>query len=135
VARIASRITVATTPLVTALVILAPSAAAQNLSTRPQPTPFTVGPGILNRDDVVRAMIREYPTALRDAGIGGTVRIYFFIDAGGAVGNILVDQSSGNEALDQAALDVAAVYRFSPARDGDTPVPVWVSFPITFQVR
>jgi protein TonB len=115
--------------------VSAPGLAAQDLSTRPQPTPYTVAPSILNRDDVVRAMVREYPTALRDAGIGGTVRIYFFIDAGGTVGNTLIDQSSGNEALDQAAFNVAAIYRFSPARNGDTPVPVWVSFPITFQVR
>ena len=34
-----------------------------------------------------------------------------------------------------AALAVADVYRFSAALNRDKKVPVWVSFPITFQVR
>jgi len=38
-------------------------------------------------------------------------------------------------ALDAAALAVADVYRFSAALNRDKVVPVWVSFPITFQVR
>ena len=40
-----------------------------------------------NRADVVRAMEREYPPLLRDAGIGGTVRVYFFIDENGSCTN------------------------------------------------
>jgi TonB family protein len=111
------------------------SARAQDLGTTPQFTPYTVAPTILNRDEVQRAMIREYPDRLREAGIGGTVRVYFFIRDDGTVGNTLIDTSSGNEALDQTALRIAGVYRFSPALDRDQRVPVWVSFPITFQVR
>ena len=106
-----------------------------DLSAAPTFTPFTVAPSILNRDDVVRAMEREYPPLLRDAGIGGTVRVYFFIDENGQVQDNRIDQSSGHQALDDAALKVAGVYRFSPALNRDKKVPVWVSFPITFQVR
>jgi len=106
-----------------------------DLSAAPTFTPFTVAPSILNRDDVVRAMEREYPPLLRDAGIGGTVRVYFFIDENGQVQDHRIDQSSGHQALDDAALKVAGVYRFSPALNRDKKVPVWVSFPITFQVR
>ena len=80
-------------------------------------------------------MEREYPPLLRDAGIGGTVRVYFFIDEGGAVQDFRIDESSGHQALDDAALAVADVYRFSAALNRDKKVPVWVSFPITFQVR
>ncbi|MEQ9398348.1 MAG: energy transducer TonB [Longimicrobiales bacterium] len=106
-----------------------------DLSAAPTFTPFTVAPSILNRNDVIRAMEREYPPLLRDAGIGGTVRVYFFIDEGGSVQDYRIDQSSGHQALDEAALNVAEVYRFSPALNRDKKVPVWVSFPITFQVR
>ncbi|MDZ7780244.1 MAG: TonB family protein [Gemmatimonadota bacterium] len=106
-----------------------------NLSDEPTFTPFTVAPEIQNRSEVVRAMEREYPSLLRDAGIGGTVRVYFFIDENGRVQDFRIDQSSGHDALDQAALDVAEVYQFSPALNRDQQVPVWVSFPITFQVR
>lgn len=112
-----------------------PEEKATDISAAPTFTPFTVAPSILNRDDVVRAMEREYPPLLRDAGIGGTVRVYFFIDENGQVQDHRIDQSSGHQALDDAALKVAAIYRFSPALNRDKKVPVWVSFPITFQVR
>jgi protein TonB len=112
-----------------------PEEQATDLSSAPTFTPFTVAPSILNRTEVVRAMEREYPPLLRDAGIGGTVRVYFFIDEGGAVQDTRIDQSSGHQALDDAALAVAGVYRFSAALNRDKKVPVWVSFPITFQVR
>ena len=98
-------------------------------------TPFTKAPSILNRAEIVQAMAERYPPLLRDAGIGGTARVYFFIEADGRVGNVLLDQGSGHPALDAAALAVARVYRFSPALNRDAEVPVWVSFPITFQVR
>jgi protein TonB len=97
--------------------------------------PFTVAPRIRNLDEVVRAMERAYPRTLRDAGLGGTVHVLFSIDEDGAVRAFEIDRSSGYPALDDAALSVAEVYRFSPALNGDQRVPVWVSFPITFQVR
>ena len=112
-----------------------PAEVATDLAAAPTFTPYTVAPSILNRDEVVRAMIREYPALLRDAGIGGTVRVYFFIDEDGQVRDTRIDQSSGHQALDDAALAVSEVYRFSAALNRDKKVPVWVSFPITFQVR
>jgi protein TonB len=112
-----------------------PEEAATDIASAPTFTPFTVAPSILNRDEVVRAMTREYPPLLRDAGIGGTVRVFFFIDEGGEVKDFRIDQSSGHQALDDAAIAVAGVYRFSAALNRDKKVPVWVSFPITFQVR
>ena len=80
-------------------------------------------------------MEREYPPLLRDAGIGGTVTVFFFIDENGQVQDYRIDQSSGHQALDDAALAVADVYRFTAALNRDKKVPVWVSFGITFQVR
>lgn len=112
-----------------------PEEAATDLSAAPTFTPFTVAPSIQNRNEVIRAMEREYPPLLRDAGIGGTVKVYFFIDENGQVQDTRIDQSSGHSALDDAAMNVAEVYRFSPALNRDKKVPVWVSFPITFQVR
>lgn len=102
------------------------------LTAEPTFTPFTEAPAIRNRDEVLAAMESEYPQLLRQAGIGGTVRVYFLISETGRVADVRLDQTSGHEALDRAALDVASVYRFTPALDGDEPTPVWVSFPITF---
>lgn len=101
----------------------------------PSFTPFTVAPSILNRQQIITAMTESYPPLLRDAGIGGTVKVYFFIDSDGTVGDVRLDQGSGHPAIDDAALAVASVYRFAPARNQNEAVPVWVSFPITFQVR
>ncbi len=112
-----------------------PEEASVDLSAAPTFTPYTVAPSILNRNEVIRAMEREYPPLLRDAGIGGTVLIYFFIDEDGLVQDRRVNESSGHQSLDDAALAVSEIYRFTPAMNRDKKVPVWVSFPITFQVR
>lgn len=98
-------------------------------------TPYTVAPSVLNTDEIVRAMERAYPPMLRDAGIGGTVHVLFHIDEDGAVQDFRVQESSGHAALDEAALAVAELYRFSPALNRDRSVAVWVAFPITFRVR
>ena len=106
-----------------------------DLSDQPTFTPFTAPPRLLNLATVQEALTREYPTVVRDSGIGGTVQIWFHIDAEGLVQKTLLNQSSGYPVLDQAAMNVADVYRFSPARNRSERVPVWVSLPITFQVR
>ena len=98
-------------------------------------TPFTNAPRILNRQQIIGALTESYPPLLRDAEIGGTVKVFFFIRADGTVGDARIDQSSGHAALDAAALAVAHVYRFSPALNYSEAVPVWVSLPISFQVR
>ena len=100
----------------------------------PRFTPFTVAPEILNRDEIVDAMARVYPPVLRDASIGGVVMVYFYIDETGRVKTTRVAQSSGYAQLDDAAIQVSELYRFSPALNRDQKVPVWVSFPVTFAV-
>jgi TonB family protein len=45
-----------------------------------------------------------------------------------------VNETSGFEALDQAAANVATVMRFTPAQNRDQTVAVWVQVPIRFQV-
>jgi TonB family protein len=99
---------------------------------RPLFTPFSVAPRVLNAEEVRREMMRAYPSELRDEGIGGTVEVYFFIDEDGHVQANRINSSSGHPTLDDAALAVAGVYRFSPALNRDAPRPVWVTFPITF---
>jgi protein TonB len=106
-----------------------------DLSAAPTFTPFTVKPDIRNRSEVARALEREYPPLLRDAGIGGTVNVWFFIDEGGKVVRTQVDKSSGHKALDDAAVAVAGIIQFTPALNRDKRVPVWISLPITFTAR
>jgi protein TonB len=112
-----------------------PQEAAVDLGAEPTFTPFTVAPTILNVEEVRQAMVDAYPTMLRGAGIGGTVRVFFFINQNGTVEDYRIQQSSGFEQLDAAALAVAGLYRFSPALNRDKKVPVWVLFPIEFRVK
>ncbi len=106
-----------------------------DISAAPVFTPMTVRPEIRNRGEVQAALMREYPPILRDAGIGGTVVVWFFITEDGIVQDKRVSQTSGQIQFDEAALKVADVFRFSPALNRDQRVQVWIEVPITCQVR
>ncbi len=104
------------------------------ISAAPVFTPMTVRPEIRNRREVQAALMSEYPPMLRDAGVGGTVVVWFFITEDGVVQDKRVSQSSGQRQFDEAALKVADVFRFTPALNRDRRVQVWIEVPITFQV-
>ncbi len=106
-----------------------------NLASNPVFTPMTVRPELRNRAEVIAALMREYPAILRDAGVGGQVMVWFFISEIGQVLDSRIEKSSGHTQLDEAALKVAAVYRFTPALNRDQTVQVWIQLPITFQVQ
>jgi len=112
-----------------------PTETSVDIASAPTFTPMTVRPEIKNRRAVIQAMERGYPPILRDAGIGGQVLVWFFINEQGRVIDNRIANSSGNAQLDDAALRVASIYEFTPALNRDQVVPVWVQIPITFQVR
>jgi len=49
--------------------------------------------------------------------------------------NTELKTSSGYPVLDEAALKIAPLMRFTPALNRDKKVKVWVSLPITFNTR
>lgn len=107
-----------------------------DVSEAPVWTPHEVKPGLLNAGDYLRALERRYPPLLRDAGVGGTVLLWVYVDATGAVGNTRVVSSSGEPQLDLIAEEVMReVARFRPALNRDRVVPVWVQIPVTFEAR
>lgn len=113
-----------------------PSQAGEaDISAAPTFTPYTVAPELKNREQVREALLREYPPMLRDAGIGGTVVVWFFIDENGKVLKAQINKSSGYPMLDAAALRIANLYQFTPALNRDRRVKVWVSIPIHFTTR
>jgi len=111
------------------------SASSEDISKAPTFTPFEVPPRLQNTPDVQRALERDYPPLLRDAGIGGKVDVWFFIDTDGKVLKRQLAKTSGYPALDDAALSVADIMRFSPAKNREKAVQVWVSLPITFSTK
>jgi len=102
---------------------------------RPTFTPFTVAPTILNADEVRGLLILEYPPLLREAGIGGEILMWIYLDATGKVEEVRIARGSGYEELDGAAIRVAERIRFTPALNRDQNVAAWVQFPIEFKIR
>ncbi|MEX2284365.1 MAG: M56 family metallopeptidase [Gemmatimonadota bacterium] len=98
-------------------------------------TSYTVKPEMANTQEVIRMMQRVYPPLLRDAGIGGKTLIWFLIDESGNVIKTQIKQGSGHLALDDAALSVAQMARFSPALNRDQRVKVWIELPIEFRTQ
>jgi protein TonB len=76
----------------------------------------------------------KYPDIARQAGIEGMVILKLLVDTDGAVLKVQVLKSL-HPALDQAAVEAAKSWQFSPARQRDKPVRVWVSFPVNFILK
>jgi len=106
-----------------------------DLATTPAFTPMTVRPEVRNMSEVEAALAREYPLILRDVGIGGRVVVWFLVSEEGRVLDRRVFESSGYPPLDEAALRVADVFRFTPALNREQIVQVWIQLPITFDVQ
>ncbi|HET7275655.1 MAG TPA: TonB family protein [Longimicrobiaceae bacterium] len=112
-----------------------PTGQGVDVSSQPTFTPYEVRPEMTNRDEYARILTQKYPPMLRDAGIGGTVVLWVFINEQGEVQNTKVTTSSGYEALDQVAIEAMQQATFSPALNRDQRVPVWIQMPVTFQTR
>lgn len=107
---------------------------------------FTEKPVLLNRAEVEAALTRVIEEMRGSAGrmspgsmpapplTGGTTDVQVFINVQGVVKHAVVKKSSGDADLDDVALQVARLMRFSPARDGDRPVEVWLDVPIRFEM-
>jgi protein TonB len=76
----------------------------------------------------------KYPELARKAGIEGTTVVKMLVDIDGSVMDVKVIKSSGNQMLDQAAIAAAKNSTFTPAKQRDKFVRVWVSRPISFKL-
>lgn len=100
----------------------------------PSYIPRDVEPRLRNGPEIQRLLERLYPTMLREAGIGGEVTLWVFVDEGGRAERSQVQKSSGYPAFDNAAQQIVEQMRFSPAMNRDKPVGVWVAQRIDFKV-
>lgn len=98
-------------------------------------TPFTDRPQLVNREEVRVSLENNFPVAKREEGGDWVTTVWLYIREDGIVERIQLNDSSGDREMDEAALRVASVMRFSPAENRGEPVPVWVSLPITFRSR
>lgn len=77
----------------------------------------------------------EYPPALFDQGIGGTVVLRLFVTSDGTVvpDSSRIQESSGYPALDSAALAAAPRLRYAPATRNGVPVAAPFTQPVVFR--
>ena len=96
----------------------------------PAVTPMTVRPELLNAEEVARAIMDRYPGELDSGNLDRAPELWLFISEDGEVLNSQLASTSGDAVLDDIALEVADLMRFSPAMNGDEYVRVWVRVPV-----
>lgn len=71
----------------------------------------------LSQDAALQGYSRIYPRAARDAGEEGVAIVGVSVSAGGSVTRAWLEQSTGYDRLDRAALKAAYQWSFTPARN------------------
>lgn len=90
-------------------------------------------PRLLNERGFATLLAREYPTLLRDAGVGGEVLLAFVVDARGRARSVRVVSSTADEFVRPSIRTIRRL-RFTPARLDGAPVPVRVFLPIRWSI-
>jgi TonB family protein len=108
-----------------------------DLGDRPAFTPRTREPELPadQRGVLMQYLERNYPDALREAGIGARTTLWAFIDEQGRTGNTRILESSGYPAFDEVAQRALRTVTWQPAMNRAERVPVWIQLPISYQVR
>ncbi|HEX8390829.1 MAG TPA: energy transducer TonB [Longimicrobium sp.] len=89
-------------------------------------------PEPVNVRDLMDSLEKTYPTALRNAGTSGLVRVRFVVGTNGTSSGITVLQST-DPAFNEATILSVSRLRWRPARLNGRPVAVWVELPIQWQ--
>jgi len=84
---------------------------------------------------LVDAPVPVYPEAVRNAGIEGSPVVEALLNLDGSVMDARVLKSSGNQSLDASAIEAALKAKFTPAKQRDKPVRVWISIPYRFTLK
>jgi TonB family protein len=77
----------------------------------------------------------HYPYVARRRGYEGIVVLKVLVMEDGRVGEIRIEESSGFEILDEAAIKSVRKWVFSPAKRNGIPVSSWVKIPIRFELN
>ena len=82
---------------------------------------------------MVKSVAPKYPEIARRTGIEGTVFVKILVGKDGKPEE--VEFVKGPEIFRDVALEAARKFEFSPARQNDRPVRVWVMVPIQFRLQ
>jgi TonB family protein len=129
-----------TLSLLLALIVAGPAGAQQAAAVAPSDSVPTFelheverGPQPLNTREFQRALLREYPPALRDAGQEGIVQVRFRVEIDGSTSGTYITRTS-HPAFAEPTLRAVQLLRFRPARRNGRPVRAWVELPINWAI-
>lgn len=95
------------------------------------------GAGMAVTAPVVISSVRpNYPRSAKNAEVEGVAYVTLSVDASGNVTEAVIAGSTGNPALDRAAVEAAYQWRFSPALDRyGQPSPCHITIPFQFSLH
>lgn len=96
-------------------------------------TPFIPGDQLDRIPNAKVQVAPDYPAALQQEGVGGTVLVECNVDAGGRVVGARVVQSTRRE-FEAPTLRAVQKWRFEPGRKNGRPVPFRLIVPVNFQM-
>lgn len=76
----------------------------------------------------------DYPQASRRLGEEGRVLMKVLVSADGSAENVQIEQSSGSERLDHAAVNAVKRWRFIPAKKNNQTLSAYVIVPVKFSL-
>lgn len=76
----------------------------------------------------------RYPAVAVARNWEGLVRLRVYVLPNGTAGQVVLQQSSGHDSLDEAALEVVHRWRFVPAKRGEQAIASWVVVPLVFKL-
>jgi periplasmic protein TonB len=122
--------------------IEATTTALSNVTDKPPPAPpppvaaAVVRTALKPNPRASQPNVDEYypPTSTR-LGEEGIAKVKVCVGTNGRVIDATLEESSGFERLDQAAIKVAKLYRFNPATENGKPVEACAPMPLRFQIK
>ncbi len=84
--------------------------------------------------DYLRNEPPKYPAVARRLRLEGTATIRVLVSAQGLPKQVKLQNSSGVQVLDEAALEAVQHWTFVPARRGNNPIPAEVDVPVRFRL-
>lgn len=76
-----------------------------------------------------------YPRLARKRGYQGRVVLEVLVKEDGSAGTVRLEKSSGHTLLDEAAIEAVKKWLFSPGKEGDKVVEMWVKIPVRFRLK
>ena len=115
------------------------SAVAVKVDAPPAPKAPPAPPAPVTPPDFSAAQLNNpgptYPYAARRAREQGTVMLKVLVTPEGRAGDIEINESSGFDRLDKAAIQTVRKWRFVPAKQAGKPVAAWVLVPVGFHLN